>query len=238
MKKILIITQDEINDEQNKSLFDESIAFCKGIASKPDLSYTQLACFKYQNGLLEKLIHTYLDNSVRNANVIFDSPDSITAFNKAFPKKKEQQFYKEVFQTQKGISISSIRKMTPLKDYNSRINMSYYFNDTPESICNNYNYVILHHGGSNLLYYFTVLNQLLFASDDEQPNLKKLILINKNHIFDNLLEQYKVFSKLEIEKNGIHENVEVVDSLPKCLELLDQDIIYTPHSSRNQFTID
>ncbi|MBO5003902.1 MAG: hypothetical protein J6D03_01290 [Clostridia bacterium] len=238
MKKILIITQDEINNEQNKSLFDESISFFKDLASNPDLLYTQLGCFKHQNGLLDNIIHTYLDNSNRHANIIFDSPDNINAFNKAFPKKTEEQFYKEVFNTQRGISVSNIRKMAPLKNYNSKINISYYFNKTPESICNNFNYVILHHGGSKLLYYFTVLNQFLFTSADEQLNFKKLILINKNHLFDNLLAQYKVFSKFGIEKNGINENVQVVESLSKCLDLLEQDTIYTPHSFQNQFTID
>lgn len=238
MKKLLIITQDEINNEQNKSLFDESIAFCKGIASRPDLSYTQLACFEHSNGLLEKLIHTYIDSSNRHANVIFDSPNNINTFNKAFPKKTEEQFYKQVFDTPNGISVSTIRKMAPLKHYNSRINVSYYFNNTPESIFNNFNYVILHHGGSNLLYYFIALNQLLFTAADEQLNLKKLILINRNHLLDNLLEQYKTFSKFGIEKNGINENVQIVDSLSKCLDLLEQDVIYTPHSFQNQFTID
>lgn len=238
MKKLLIITKDEIDNEQNKSLFNESLTFCKNIASKPDLSYTQLGCFEYQDGLLEKLIHTYLNHSNRNANIVFDSPNNINTFNKAFPKKTEEQIYREIFTAKNGIRVSHIRRMTPLKNYNSRINISNYFNNTPESICNNFDYVILHHGGSNILYYFTALNQLLFTSADEQLKFKKLILINKNHLFDNLLEQYQAFSKFGIEKNGINENAQVVDSLSKCLDLLEQDVIYTPPSSQNQFTID
>lgn len=237
MKKLLIITQDEINNEQNKGLFCESIDFCKNIASKPDLSYTQLACFEYQNGLLEKLISTYLDNSTRNVNIIFDSPNNISTFNKLFPKKHEQQIYKEIFTAKNGISVSNIRKMSPLKDYNSRINISYNFNNAIESICNNFNYVILHHGGSDLLYYFTALNRLL-SSNDEQTNLKKVILVSKNHLFDNLIEQYKTFSRFGIEKSNLYKNIRVVDCLSNCIELLEEDIIYTPHSSNTPFTID
>lgn len=238
MRKLLIITQDEINNEQNKSLFCESIDFCKSIASKPDLSYTQLACFEHKNGLLEKLVSTYLDNSNRNVNIIFDSPNNISAFNKSFPKKPEQEIYKEMFNAKNGISVSTIRKMSPLKDYNSRINISYQFNNTTESICNNFNYVILHHGSSNLLYYFTALNRILCSSNEEHTNLKKVILVSKNHLFDNLLEQYKTLSRVGIEKSNLHKNIRVVDCLSNCIELLEEDIIYTPHSLNTPFTID
>lgn len=238
MKKLLIITQDEINNEQNKSLFCESIDFCKNIASRHDLSYTQLACFEHQNGLLEKLLRTYLDNSTRNVNIIFDSPNNITVFNKSFPRKSEQQVYREIFTAGNGISVSNIRKMSPQKDYNSRINISYHFNNSPESICNNFNYVILHHGSSNLLYYFTALNRLLCSPNDERTNLKKIILVSPNHLFDNLLEQYKTFSRFGIEKSDLHKNIRIVDCLSNCIELLEEDMIYTPHSFNTEFTID
>lgn len=238
MKKLLIITGDEINNENNKELFRESLSFVKSIATKPDLLYAQASYFEYKDGLLHQMLTTYLDNSNRTANVFFDSPTNISTFNKLFPRDTNANVYREIFNTRNGISVSSIRNMPPIKNYCLKVNTLYHFNNTNESICNNFNYVVLHHGSSNLLYYFTTLNQFLYSCPDEQTNFRKLILINKNHLFDNLIEQYKTFTKFGFSRDGIHEKVQVVESLSKCLELLEEDIIYTPRSSDKPFTID
>lgn len=148
MKKILLITKDEEYNEKNKELFNESLAFIKTLASIPNYSYSQMASFKYKDGLLKKMITTYIDSSnfSRNANIVFDTPNTLPIFNKIFPKNTNEDFYRDVFAVRNGISVSTIRKMSPKDDYHSRINNLYFFNTTSELLCNNFDYIVLHHG--------------------------------------------------------------------------------------------
>ena len=50
--------------------------------------------------------------------------------------------------------------------------------------------------------------------------LRKIILINDNHIFDSLLEQYEILEKRGL--GGLSSMVQVVDSLDKCLPILEE----------------
>ena len=97
----------------------------------------------------------------------------------------------------------------------------------------NFDYVILHHGGSDLVYYFSMLNRSLITQTEDPISLKKLILVNKNHTFDNLLKQYITFSELGIENNNLPNSICVSPSLNDCLSILEQETIYTPQASSN-----
>ncbi len=57
MKKMLLVTQDEELSEKTSELFSESLNFIKQIASDSNIQYSQLACFKYKDGLLQKSDH-------------------------------------------------------------------------------------------------------------------------------------------------------------------------------------
>ena len=234
MKKMLLVTQDEELSEKTSELFSESLNFIKQIASDSNIQYSQLACFKYKDGLLQNLITTYLDNtSYRSASVIFDSPNNINTFNQIFPRDPKNSYHRNIFTTTNTVSVSDIRNAPTQTEYFPRINSNYFFNNPAELLCNNFDYVILHHGGSDLVYYFSMLNRSLITQTEDPISLKKLILVNKNHTFDNLLKQYITFSELGIENNNLPNSICVSPSLNDCLSILEHETIYTPQASSN-----
>ena len=237
MKKLLVISQDEKYDkEKNHDLFLESLNFAKTLAAKPNFYYAQLARFKYgENGLLRNMIKKYIDSVEINnqANILFDSSDNIEPFETTFPKKTRTEYYRDIFTSSNGISVSSIRdKKIPI-DYSTKLNSLYCFNNSTDFICNNFNYVILHHGGPDLVYYFSMLNTALNNNSYEPMNLKNVFLINKNHIFDNLIEQYNLFTKLGLSQNAINPNIQICNSLNECLNNLNKDSVYHPKSKNS-----
>ena len=241
MKKILLITKDEEYTDKNKELFEESLAFVKTLASIPNYSYSQMANFKYKDGLLKRMIATYIDSSnfSKNANLVFDTPTNIPLFNNIFPKNTNEEFYRDVFAARNGISVSTIRKMPQKESYHSRINSLYFFGTTAELLCNNFDYIILHHGGSDIIYYLSTLNRELYSDLSETRNIEKIFLINKNNRFNKLIEQFKSLEESDIEEDILHPSICLQDSLTNIHSLLSQDRVYRPKVNKKlHFTID
>lgn len=79
----------------------------------------------------------------------------------------------------------------------------------------------MYHGGSKLLNYITSLNSY---NTDGTEELKKIILVNNNHIFDPIIRQYDVFDRLGLGR--LSSKFQAVNSLSECLPIINEVRFY------------
>lgn len=162
----------------------------------------------------------YLENCPRNFDIVFDEPLCFSNFNEFIPKTT--CYKREIVAQNVDKKIIRLREqeIKETTGYHDKINQVFCMDNAIPKLAKSYHYVILYHGGNKLINYLTSLDSYSNGYMADFNKLRKIILINDNHIFDSLLEQYEILEKRGL--GGLSSMVQVVDSLDKCLPILEE----------------
>ena len=141
-----------------------------------------------KTGLNHQLTMHYLENCPRNFDIVFDEPLCFSNFNEFIPKTT--CYKREIVAQNVDKKIIRLREqeIKETTGYHDKINQVFCMDNAIPKLAKSYHYVILYHGGNKLINYLTSLDSYSNGFMADLNKLRKIILINNNHIFDSLLE--------------------------------------------------